>query len=63
MMIYLGEQLIAVCETNLQVWFNQYDENELRSNRVNFELDASDMSGKLSAHVGQKIWRNVWNYK
>jgi hypothetical protein len=58
-----GDQLIVVCETNLQVWFNQSDENEARPNKVSFELDASDMSGKLSGHVSPKTWKNVWGYK
>ncbi|CAF0802294.1 unnamed protein product [Adineta steineri] len=58
-----GEQLIVVCESNLQVWFNQYDEIEPRSNKINFELGGSDMSGKLSANVPPKTWRNVWSYK
>ncbi|CAF4396858.1 unnamed protein product, partial [Adineta steineri] len=57
------EQLIVVCESNLQVWFNQYDEIEPRSNKINFELGGSDMSGKLSANVPPKTWRNVWSYK
>jgi hypothetical protein len=61
--LILGDQLIVVCESNLQVWFNQSDENETRSNKVNFELDGNDISGKLSGHVPPKTWRNVWSYK
>jgi hypothetical protein len=62
-LLILGDQLIVVCESNLQVWFNQFDENETRANKVNFELGGSDMSGKLSGHIAPKAWRNVWNYK
>ncbi|CAF0735297.1 unnamed protein product [Rotaria sordida] len=58
-----GDQLIVVCESGLQVWFNQYDENEPRSNKVNFEIGGSDISGKLSTHVGSRSWKNVWSYK
>ncbi len=52
-----------VCESNLQVWFNQHDENESRTHKVNFELDGNDGSGKSSGQVPSKIWKNVWNYK
>ncbi|CAF1387729.1 unnamed protein product [Adineta ricciae] len=61
--LLLGDQLIVVCESTLQVWFSQYDEIESRTNRVNFELGASDMSGKLSGHAAPKTWRNVWSTK
>jgi hypothetical protein len=59
----LGDQLIVVCESNLQVWFNQSDEHETRPTKVNFELDGNDMPGKLSGQVPSKTWKNVWNYK
>lgn len=58
-----GDQLIVVCESGLQVWFNQLDENETRLNKVNFELEGIDTSGKLSSQVSSKIWKNVWGYK
>ncbi|CAF4557049.1 unnamed protein product [Rotaria sp. Silwood1] len=58
-----GDQLIVVCESGLQVWFNQYDDNEPRSNKVDFDIGGSDISGKLASNIASKNWKNVWSYK
>jgi hypothetical protein len=53
----------VVCESNLQVWFHQYDENDNRTNKVNFELEGSDILGKSSGPIATRTWRHVWSYK
>ncbi|CAM4805811.1 unnamed protein product [Rotaria magnacalcarata] len=58
-----GDQLIVVCESGLQVWFNQTDENETRPSKVNFQIGGIDTSTKVSANTGSKSWKNVWSYK
>lgn len=63
MSFHLGDQLIVVCESNLQVWSHQNDENDNRSNRVNFELDSSEISGRLPQQGPTKTWKSVWSYK
>ena len=57
-----GEQLIVVTESDLQVWSNEIEEIDSRVNRVNFELESSETSAKMSIPI-QRVWKQVWNYK
>ena len=56
---FLGEQMIVVCKSTLQIWALQTDEVESRSNRVSFDIGMGD--GTTGSN--KKTWKNIWHYK